>query len=92
MTARRIILVAYNEEGNRVGETHHNSTIPDLIVRAIRDLHEEEGLGYTLLSRRFGISRSAIAKICRYERRNQFPCRWRRVEVDEERQEDRPAT
>ena len=36
-------LAAYGENGRRVGETHHNATIPEAIVQEIRELHEELG-------------------------------------------------
>lgn len=80
------ILVAFNEHGHRIGETHHNATIPDATINAIRDAHEDEGLGYRRLAARFGISKNVIAKICRYERRGQVPREWRRVATEAEGQ------
>ena len=72
-------MVAYNESGYRVGESHHNSTIPQSVVDAVRIAHEDEKLGYRRLSRRFSLKRSTIQKICRYEIRAQTPREWRRA-------------
>ncbi len=71
--------VAVNERGYRIGSTHHNSTIPDEVVNQIRDLHEEQRIGYRRLARMFKLSRGAVQKICNYSRRSQTPSGWRRI-------------
>lgn len=65
-------LVAVNEMGRRVGETHHNSELSDHEVEQIRRLHED-GMSYPRIAEKFEISKSAVGKYCRYERRGQTP-------------------
>jgi hypothetical protein len=73
--------VAVNELGLRIGETHPRSTIPDSVVDQMRDLHEIHKKSYGQISLRFKIPLRTVAKICRYERRNQVISRWKRVEI-----------
>jgi hypothetical protein len=75
--------VAYNEDGRRIGESHPASTIPDSIVRMLRRLADEEGLGARRLAARFGLRRSAVQKILAGTRRAQVPARFEVEEVDE---------
>lgn len=72
--------VAVNERGLRIGEGHHNSTIPDAVVDKIREMHEDRGKSYRQISMRLDIPIPTVAKICRYERRAQTPERWVRVD------------
>lgn len=76
---QRVIVVAINECGKRIGETHHNAHISDVIVDRIRDRHEDDGLGYVALAAEFNLSKNTIRKICTYERRAQTPMRWKRI-------------
>jgi hypothetical protein len=78
-TTTRTRLVAVDERGYRVGSTHHNSTIPDAVVRAVRDAHENELRSYGWIARNMGLRKSTVAKICRYERRATIPTSWRRL-------------
>ena len=75
------IVVGVNEKGYRVHQCHHNCTIPDVVVDALRDLHEDYGIGYGSLSKMFNISRGTIAKLCRYERRADYPDRFKTIKV-----------
>ena len=75
---RTVIVIALNESGRRIGETHHNAWISDEIVDRIRDRHED-GLGYVALAREFNLSKNTVRKICTYERRAQTPARYVRV-------------
>ena len=75
----RRVYVAVNENGRRIGGTHHNSTISDETVNRLRELHEEQGLGYRRLAKMFGLSRAAVQKICKYRLRQQLPSGWRRI-------------
>tara|TARA_R110000851_G_scaffold165169_2_gene309946 strand:+ start:155639 stop:155920 length:282 start_codon:yes stop_codon:yes gene_type:complete len=75
-------VVAVNEYGIRLGQYHHRSKLTDHEVELIRRLHEE-GLSYMQLADKFEVSKSAIAGICRYQRRAQTPCDWRTVVIDE---------
>jgi hypothetical protein len=81
---KRIVLVAVNDQGRRIGMSHHNARISDTVVAAIRLSHERDGVGYRQLARIHGLSRHTVAKLCRYERRWQMPFAWKRVVVDDD--------
>jgi hypothetical protein len=78
---KRIILIGYSEYGKRIGETHPNARIPDVVVERIRDRHEYDHLGYLALVSEFGIALTTIRKICSYQRRAGRVERWKRIEV-----------
>lgn len=75
-------LVAVNEFGRRIGETHHNAIISDLVVDEIRCRHEDHGRGYLEISMEFDIALTTVRKICTYERRAQTPDHWKRLKRD----------
>lgn len=81
MALERVVILAFNEQGNRIGETHHNARISDATVDRIRELHEDLGLGYLAIAAEVKLSRNTVRKICTYERRAQTPWRWKRVKV-----------
>jgi AraC-like DNA-binding protein len=81
---RRSVLVALNESRRRIGETHHNARIADIVVNRIRELHEEYLLSYGAIAAMLSLSRHYVAKVCRYERRAQVPKEWKRVMYDEQ--------
>lgn len=74
------MLVAVNEYGFRIGEDHPNSKLTNEQIDAIRDLREFQNMRYTDIAKLFGLSKGAIAKICRYERRAQTIERWKKIE------------
>lgn len=69
-------LVARNERGYRIGETHHRSTISDAIVNRLRDLHEYEKIALRELARMFELPYSTVWDICHYRVRTQLPRDW----------------
>ena len=73
--------VAVNDAGLRIGEDHPNAKLTDAEVERIRSLHEDDGLSYSTLAEKFEISKGAVAKICRYERRGQFVADFKAVPV-----------
>lgn len=79
MAERKVVIIAVNEQGYRIGPSHHNARIPQEVVDKMRDLHEDELIGYRRLAKMFNLSRSVVQKICTYERRAQTPDRWKRV-------------
>ena len=82
MTQQKIIrLVATNDRGLRIGEYHQNARLSDVEVDQIRDLHEFAGWPYRDIARAYGASKSCIAEICRYEKRNQTVFDWKKVRV-----------
>jgi len=72
-------MVGVNDLGYRVGEDHANAKLTDREVELIRTLHEVDGMSYSLLAKKFEISKSTVADICRYQRRAQVASRWVRV-------------
>lgn len=72
--------VAVNEVGLRIGEDHPNAKLTDAEVERIRSLHED-GMSYEALAEKFEVSKWAIGRICRYERRAQTPADFKRVHV-----------
>ncbi|MHB1368650.1 MAG: hypothetical protein ACYCW7_00385 [Pseudomonadaceae bacterium] len=73
--------VAVNEAGLRIGEDHPNAKLTDAEVERIRSLHDDDGLSYKTLAEKFEISKGAVAKICRYERRGQSVADFKTVPV-----------
>jgi DNA invertase Pin-like site-specific DNA recombinase len=77
-TSTLSIHVAYNEGGRRIGETHHNASIPDAVVDLIRERHEDDGvISNQELAEEFGLSLSTVKKLLQYQRRAQTPARWK---------------
>lgn len=74
--------VAVNGAGLRIGEDHPNAKLTDYEVELMRRLHEQ-GMSYKTLAKKFGVSKGAVAKICRYERRGQHAARFKAVPVSE---------
>ena len=72
-------VIGMNENGYRIGMSHQNCTISQEIVDKMRDMHEDEMVGYRRLSAIFGIRRSTVQKICKYYIRAQTPYKWRRI-------------
>jgi DNA invertase Pin-like site-specific DNA recombinase len=79
---KRVQFVAVNEQGYRIGQSHHNARLQDEMIDRIRDMHEDQAIGYRKLAKIFNLSRSTIQKICTYSRRAQTPERWKKI-VDE---------
>lgn len=73
-------IVAVNVAGLRIGEDHPNAKLTDAEVELIRQMHEA-GMGYEELADKFEVSKWAIGRICRYERRAQTPCNFKPVHV-----------
>jgi hypothetical protein len=74
-----MIVIALNERGWPIGETHWNAHISNAQVDRIRELHEDERVTPGQIAIRLNISVNTIRKICRYERRAQTPERWKTV-------------
>ena len=72
--------VAVNDAGLRIGEDHPNAKLTDAEVERIRSLHES-GMNYETLAEKFEVSKWAIGRICRYERRAQIPANFKNVHV-----------
>ena len=73
-------MVPVNEAGLRIGEDHPHAELTDAEVELVRQLHEQ-GMSYEELAEKFEVSKWAIGRMCRYERRAQYPARWKPVHV-----------
>lgn len=72
-------IVAIGESGSRVGEDKYGAKLTNADVELVRELHSLHGKSYGWLAKCFGVSRSLIAQICRYQKRATLPVDWRRV-------------
>lgn len=79
-------LVAVNEQGCRIGESHPRARLSDATIDLIRELHEDKGKSYGYIAMKLSstmnmkISKVFVQMICTYRRRAQIPDRWVRVE------------
>lgn len=71
-------VVAVNERGNRMGETHHRAKLTDEQVETMRELHQQ-GWGFKRLARAFNVSRETARDIVLYRRRAQLAVGWKVV-------------
>ncbi|WP_198420340.1 hypothetical protein [Sulfurimicrobium lacus] len=74
--------VAVNDNGLRIGEDHPNAKLTDADVERIRSMHED-GVNYETLADKFEVSKWAVGRICRYERRAQTPADFKHVHVSD---------
>lgn len=81
MQTKIIRYVAINDRGLRIGESHHNAKLSDATVDRIRELHEDEGIGYRKIAKAMGLSTSTVRMICCYLRRAQTYEKWKKIEV-----------
>ena len=84
-TRRRLFrLVALNERGHRIGESHPRAKYSDALINRLRDLHEQEGLGCRKLARMFHLDVRYVQRVLSYERRCQVARDWKRIPTDGE--------
>lgn len=72
-------MVALNDIGRRIGESHPKSRLTDEQVDRIRDLHEDHDLSYDQLANLYQVHKSTIASICQYRTRAQTPFGWKKL-------------
>ncbi len=65
----KILRIKVDEAGRRIGDSHHRARLSDGDVDLMRDLHEDHGIGYDRLSKRFGVSRRTVRDIVNYQHR-----------------------
>lgn len=63
------------EKFRRAGQGHPKAALTDHEVEAVRRAHEE-GMTYALLAEKFEVSKSCVAGICKFRRRNCTPGMW----------------
>ncbi|WP_398307380.1 helix-turn-helix domain-containing protein [Zoogloea sp.] len=72
-------IVAVNEKGQRIGETHPQAKYSNGEVSLLLSLRDQ-GLTYSQIAQACGIPKSTVAHICRGARRCQTPARYSMVE------------
>jgi len=72
-------LVAVNDRGQRIGETHPQAKYSNGEVAAVLALRDQ-GMTYTQIARACEMPKSTVACICRGDRRCQTPDRYMTVE------------
>lgn len=79
-------LIAVNEIGRRVGDSHHNARLTNGEVELILQMHEGTdgsiGLGYKRLAAKFECSVSHVRNIIKGRCRGHRAVAWRRVDDD----------
>ena len=74
-----MLIVCVYEHGRRIGESHHRAKLSDADVDLVRELREAHGISYEEIAKKFAVSKSEVAEICRYEIRAQAPAAFRRI-------------
>ncbi len=68
-------MVALNDRGCRIGETHPRAKLSDEDVELVFALRDE-GLTLALIAQKFDVTKGAIWKILTGRRRGQVATRW----------------
>lgn len=79
------ITFAVDENGNPLGEAHHNAKLTDEDVELIRDIYDEGLVGYKTLAKVFGVSKGTIYDIVNFRRRVTTPAGYRTVDAETRR-------
>ena len=72
-------IVAVNERGQRIGETHPQARYSNGEVAGVLALRDQ-GLSYSQIATACQMPKSTVAHICRGDRRCQTPARYSMVE------------
>lgn len=73
-------ILALNQRGYRIGETHPRATVPNAVVREMYVLADFYKRTPTQIARQLGYSVQYVARVLRGEQRGQVAVRWRRVD------------
>lgn len=76
----RIVYVAVNELGRRVGDSHHNSVLTDHQCELVRTMREE-GETYSAISAKMEVGIRTVRDILTGRRRSQVATTWKLVRV-----------
>lgn len=71
-------MFAVNDRGLRIGQDHPRAVLADDEVGLLLELRDE-GLSYGALAKKFEVSKSCVAKICRGEHRAQVAVGFKRA-------------
>jgi DNA invertase Pin-like site-specific DNA recombinase len=75
-------LLKFNEDGRKIGESHHRAILTDHEIDLLLELREQ-GMSYALLVEKFEVSRATVQSYCLGRRRNQFAVRTTAEVCDE---------
>lgn len=84
---RLTIVVAVNERGRRIGDSHPLAKLSNREVELVLALRREDPKRWTYdaLRRKFSVSKSCIAWICRGEKRNHTAAAFKTVHLKRRR-------
>ena len=71
-------MLAVNDRGQRIGESHPRAVLTDHEVGLLQDLRDE-GYSYSRLAKMFEVSKGAVAKILTGQRRCHTPAGSKRA-------------
>ena len=71
-------MLAVNDRGQRIGESHPGAVLTDHEVGMLQDLRDE-GYSYSRLAKMFEVSKGTVAKILTGQCRCQTPVAFRRA-------------
>lgn len=71
-------LVAVNDRGLAIGESHPRAVLTDSDVDIVMELRDE-GYSYAWIAEKMGVAKGTIAKICTGQRRGQVAVGFRRA-------------
>lgn len=86
----RKVYIAVDENGLRIGETHHRARLTDQEVDQIRDLREIEKWSLDRLAVKFNCPKATIQSICEYRRRASTIAGWKVLLLHSTRQLTQP--
>lgn len=76
-------LVGVNEDGRRVGDSHHRAVLTDSEVHRVLDLHAE-GIGYGRIASMMEVSKSQVRSIVKGRCRAQRAVKWKLIPAGEQ--------
>ena len=82
--AKKRVVVAVGETGERIGEDHPKAELTNEQVDRMRDLREDFGMTYTQLAAMYNVTKRSVAAICQYKRRVSTPFGWKTLVMEVE--------
>ena len=73
-----MLIVAVNERGLRIGDSHHNARYSDREIEHVLEMRDE-GKSYGFISTVMDMPKSTVASICQGGRRCQIAAAFKRI-------------
>ena len=71
--------IGLNDEGRRVGETHHRAKLTDHDIELIRRLREAKPpMSIAEIAKKFDVCKGLVSRIVNYKHRAQIATRWKK--------------